>query len=216
VVTPATLPSEAGFRRLVNFSDAVVAIAITLLILPLVDEASTIGSLSVGNFLHDNRVRLFAFFLSFAVIGRFWWAQHQVFERIRSYNALLVAGMSLWLLSIVFLPFPTELLGAANNANATATHGLYVGTLVVASLAMVVQQIAIIRDPALPLPHHQGALSLLPVTVIAGLLVLALVVSITVPEIGLWALLVLPSASLIERTLGVFRVAGSGVTPSDS
>ncbi len=36
--------SERGFHRLVNFSDAVVAIAITLLVLPLVDAASAIGT----------------------------------------------------------------------------------------------------------------------------------------------------------------------------
>ena len=42
--------SETGLRRLVNFSDAVVAIAITLLILPLVDDAGAIGEASVASF----------------------------------------------------------------------------------------------------------------------------------------------------------------------
>src|ERR1700691_2436078 len=105
--------SETGLRRLVNFSDAVVAIAITLLILPLVDVAGSIGASSVGHFLDVNKDKLLAFALSFAVIGNFWWVQHQQFERVKKYNAVLVGGMGLWVFSIVFLPFPTELLGAA-------------------------------------------------------------------------------------------------------
>ena len=46
---------ELGFRRLVNFSDAVVAIAITLLILPLVDAASSIGTTGLES--SSNRMR---------------------------------------------------------------------------------------------------------------------------------------------------------------
>ena len=109
--------SEVGFRRLVSFSDAVVAIAITLLILPLVDAASSIGTTGIGHFLSDNRTKLLAFLLSFVVIGRFWWGQHQVFERVKTYNPLLVWGMFVWLLSIVFLPFPTELISSAQDGN---------------------------------------------------------------------------------------------------
>ena len=96
---------EAGFRRLVGFSDAVVAIAITLLVLPLVDSASSIGNESLSMFFHHNQTKLWAFALSFAVIGSFWWGQHQLFERVRAYNGVLVWGMFLWLLGIVFLPY---------------------------------------------------------------------------------------------------------------
>jgi len=82
--------TERGFHRLVNFSDAVVAIAITLLVLPLVDSASGIGNTDVHVFLRENWHQIFAFALSFLVIANFWWAQHQMLERVRSYNAGLV------------------------------------------------------------------------------------------------------------------------------
>ncbi len=67
-----------GFSRMVNFCDAVVAIAITLLILPLVDTASSIGTMSVGDLFTENAYRLFVFVLSFAVIGNVWFIHHQM------------------------------------------------------------------------------------------------------------------------------------------
>ncbi len=64
--------TDKGLQRLVTFSDAVVAIAITLLILPLVDAASSFPSMGLRHFLDANSTRLLAFALSFVVIGSFW------------------------------------------------------------------------------------------------------------------------------------------------
>lgn len=66
-----------------------MAIAITLLVLPLVDAAGSIGTTGLGESFHDNRPGLIAFALSFAVIGSFWWGEHRTFERVRSYNSIL-------------------------------------------------------------------------------------------------------------------------------
>lgn len=80
MINPASRRGEGrtphGFSRMVNFCDAVVAIAITLLILPLVDAAGSIGSLSVRGLFVQNAFRLFVFVLSFAVIGNFWLIHH--------------------------------------------------------------------------------------------------------------------------------------------
>ena len=149
------MPNDSGFRRLVAFSDAVVAIAITLLILPLVDVAGTIGSESIGTFLGDNRTKLLAFLLSFTVIGRFWWAQHQAHERVVAYNSVFVSGMFVWLSGIVFLPFPTELLSSAVKSG-SGIHALYVGTLLVATIGGLVQQFAVVHWPELQDEDHRG------------------------------------------------------------
>ena len=57
----APIRTERGLDRLVNFSDATVAIAITLLILPLVDAASQIGRQSFGDFVAENFWEILAF-----------------------------------------------------------------------------------------------------------------------------------------------------------
>jgi uncharacterized membrane protein len=81
--------TEQGFARVVNFSDAVVAIAISLLILPVVDDVSATTTGSATDVLADNADRLFAFVLSFVVIARLWVAHHEVFEGIGAYTPAL-------------------------------------------------------------------------------------------------------------------------------
>lgn len=192
--------NEVGFRRLVNFSDAVVAIAITLLILPLVDSAGNIGAIGLGHFLAENRPKLLGFVLSFAVIGRFWWTQHVKFERW---------GMFLWLFSIVFLPFSTELIGSA-QVGGRAVHGLYIGTLLVTAIAGLIQQLAAIRQPELQREEHRGSLIMDGDVVYVFLMAVSLVVAVAVPSIGLWALLALVLQGPTVRLLARIRRARTG------
>jgi uncharacterized membrane protein len=184
------MQSEAGFRRLINFSDAVVAIAITLLILPLVDAASNIGTTGFRHFFDDNHSKLLGFVLSFVVIGRFWWTQHTTFERLQSYNTVLVSGMFLWLFGIVFLPFPTELLGSTHEGG-RAVDGLYIGTLLFIAISGSIQQEAAVRYPELQREEQRGTMTIDEYALYVVLMAVALVVALSVPSIGLWALLVL-------------------------
>jgi hypothetical protein len=74
-----TMRTDRGLDRLVNFSDATVAIAITLLLLPLVDIADEIRRESLGDLLADHVGTLIAFFVSFVVISRLWLSHHRLF-----------------------------------------------------------------------------------------------------------------------------------------
>ncbi len=145
-----------GFSRMVNFCDAVVAIAITLLILPLVDAASNIGTLSVGELFAQNAFRLFVFVLSFAVIGNFWLVHHRLYEQVIDYNLPLLWANLLWLLTIVFLPFPTELLGSSGRRD-LATYAVYIGTLILTSVATLLQQVIVVRSVDLQAPVQPAA-----------------------------------------------------------
>jgi uncharacterized membrane protein len=190
--------TEQGFRRLENFSDAVVAIAITLLILPLVDSAGTIGPGQLGPFVHHHGAQFLAFGLSFVVIGSFWWGQHQMLEHVIGYDRLLIAGMFLWILSIVFLPFPTELLSAATNGG-QGVHALYVGTMLATSGGVLIQQLAVVRRPELTAEEHRGEAELAPAVILVVLMTVVLVLVVAVPSIGLWALLLLAASRPLEH-----------------
>jgi uncharacterized membrane protein len=180
------MASERGFHRLVAFDDAVVAIAITLLILPLVDSASNLHT-GIKPFLRTNEPKLWAFALSFVVIGNFWWGQHQMFERVRTYNTTLVWGVFIWLFAIVALPFPTELIGS-RTPSGVGGKSIYVGTMLLASIGQLIQQWAIVRWPDLQLEAHRGTVTLDATLILAVLMGAAFVLCAT-PSLGLWPLL---------------------------
>ncbi|WP_434618674.1 TMEM175 family protein [Arthrobacter sp. A5] len=185
---------------MVNFCDAVVAIAITLLILPLVDAASNIGTLSVGELFAQNAFLLFVFVLSFAVIGNFWLVHHRLYEQVIDYNVPLLWANLLWLLTIVFLPFPTELLGSGDRRD-LATYAVYIGTLVLTSAAILLQQVIVVRSADLHAPGNQRPPSLRPYVITTILLILAFAVAVTIRGIGLWSLLLLAVGRPLERLL---------------
>ena len=83
-----------SFDRLINFTDAVVAIAITLQLLPLVDIKST-GEDSIWQLIGENSSQIFAFWLSFLILSLLWLKHNQVFNSMRTFD-----GTIFWLNSL--------------------------------------------------------------------------------------------------------------------
>lgn len=138
--------TERGLDRLVNFSDAVVAIAITLLVLPLVDLPKELSTKPFRSVIGDNSWSIIGFGLSFLVIARLWRYHHQIFERVRDYNAPLIWLNLTWLFTIVLLPFPTALLGSNNRPGASRPiDTFYIATLTVSSAALAAITLVIDR-----------------------------------------------------------------------
>ena len=103
---------EVEFGRIVAFSDGVFAIAITLLTLNLeVPDVDTGDSTELARGLVDLLPHLFAYALSFAVIGRFWLVHHRFFAQLERFDGLLMASNLLYLGLIVLVPFSSDLLG---------------------------------------------------------------------------------------------------------
>jgi uncharacterized membrane protein len=194
----AEFRTARGLDRLVNFSDAAVAIAITLLILPLVDIASQIERHTLGYVLAHNVGTVTGFVVTFAVIGRFWMVHHEVFEWVADYDYVLAWVNMLWLFSIVFLPFAANLLSHVNGQS-SAVFGLYVGTMVVASGSLTLMEWMLTRRPELMRPEVRGKVDLLRSMVPTALLVVALILAVLVPSVGLFWLLLLFGASPIEQ-----------------
>ena len=95
-------------ERAVFFSDAVFAIAITLLALEIrVPDNPT----NLGEALLQLWPRFFSFFISFWFVGTYWVAHHRVFHHVTGYDRRLLFVNLLFLMWIVLLPFSSSLLG---------------------------------------------------------------------------------------------------------
>jgi uncharacterized membrane protein len=120
----AELESRAT-DRLTLFSDAVVAIAITLLAidLPVPDGRTTAVFLSS---VRGNAWDYLAFLITFVSIAGSWSTHHDVFRNTRRVDARLRQLDMAWLLMIVLLPFAARLLGNSDGENLTV-HAFHWG-----------------------------------------------------------------------------------------
>lgn len=177
---------ERDLERFLTFVDAIVAIAITLLVLPLVEVGAEIGEGSVPELLAEHRIDILGFLLSFTVIARLWLAQHHIVRSLVRQSRPVVLLLA-WTLTIVFLPFPTALV-VGTSADSVAKL-LYIGTMAVSSGLLAVLAWAIGRDRNLrDEDARPDGLSAAATTV--GFL-LALVISLAFPAASYWPLLVL-------------------------
>jgi uncharacterized membrane protein len=106
---PEVWESRSDVERIAFFSDAVFAIAMTLLVVQLSVPTGAAGQL--GHALRARGSKFFAFGLSFLVIGQYWMSHHRVFRHIGRYDLGLLWLNLLYLLTIAFLPFPSAVLG---------------------------------------------------------------------------------------------------------
>ncbi len=98
-------------ERLVFFSDALVAIAITLLAFNLpVPHVTASTDQALLHALATKVPDYLVFFISFVVIGAHWRAHHRLFRDVARLDAYVTALNMVWLLMIVITPFATRLL----------------------------------------------------------------------------------------------------------
>ena len=97
-------------ERLVFFSDAIVAIAITLLVFGLKIEVTPGKDIAFAD-IWAAWPKFFSFFLSFFIIAVFWKIHHEFFHYIKAINNVVLWNNIFWLLFIILLPFTTSLMG---------------------------------------------------------------------------------------------------------
>jgi uncharacterized membrane protein len=122
--------------RIVNLSDGVFAIAITLLILdirvPNIPE-NMVSSQLLGALL-SLWPKYLGYILSFVGISAFWLIHHSIFRPIRSYDRILLYLNFLFLMVVAFVPFPTSLLGEYGDHQLPVA--IYAATLAVGRLLL--------------------------------------------------------------------------------
>ncbi len=196
--------TQRGLDRVVNFTDAAVAIAITLLVLPLVELVATDDVTSVRDVLVENWPSFLSFAITFAVIGRFWIVHHHLFEAMHDYSPTILVVNLVWIAGIVVFPFAAQLVADVSDDDPAAI-AVYMGAMLVVSGCLTVLSVVVARHPALQRPEVRGTIRVRDPLVPTGLLVVAFVLAMLVPAGGLlWLLLLVlagPVGTLVDRVL---------------
>jgi uncharacterized membrane protein len=160
VALPHSDERGRGLDRAINFSDGVFAIAITLLVLSFrLPHIPSHGADShLLDALTDEWGTFFGFALSFYVIARYWMTHHRLSILLREVDSTFLGLNVVFLASIVFLPFPTEIMGVyGNTRTAVVFYGL--AMTVTGVLSTAVWQYASSRrlmDPRLTAAFRRG------------------------------------------------------------
>ena len=126
-----TFETGRDVDRVVFFSDAVFAIAMTLLAFGI--RIPDVPDDRVGAAIRASAGQFAGYALTFAVIGLFWMAHHRMFHAIRRVDSRLIT-LNLVLLGLIAItPVPSDLLGRRGTSSAAvifyATTVALTGTL---------------------------------------------------------------------------------------
>lgn len=178
---PRAPVDKYGLSRIEAFSDGVIAVAITLLILDLrVPEPEEAVSLAAR--LAEMWPNYLAYVISFLAIGILWINHHAALRRLKSADDSVVIINLLLLLCIVTVPFSTSLFATylTEPEGGHLAAVVYAGSfLVTSSMFFALQQLILIRRPQLLRKPLTGArrrslllrsVVVLPVYVLAGAL----------------------------------------------
>jgi uncharacterized membrane protein len=130
---PTSFPrGSEEFSRVLAFSDGLFAIAMTLLVVgigvPTLTDGGDEGELldAYGDLVPE----IISFFISFAVIGRYWVAHHRFFRLLGAMDYPLARTNLVYLGFIAFLPFPTAVLGTYfENPISVSTYALAISVV---------------------------------------------------------------------------------------
>lgn len=105
---------SAHTERLLGFSDAVFAIAMTFLALDLGEVPETVGeTLSAGDYIAENVRNYGVYFGTFLIVGLLWWRHHLIFRYIKRTSGA-VQWLNIALLALTaLLPYPAAVVSEA-------------------------------------------------------------------------------------------------------
>lgn len=113
-----THTKNLALERIILFSDAVFAIAITLLVIELkIPEPEEPTNRMLAISLLHTIPHFFSFVLSFIIIAIYWIAHHRMFTYVINYDNRLIWLNLLLLLFIALMPFSSSVYGLYGHLN---------------------------------------------------------------------------------------------------
>jgi TMEM175 potassium channel family protein len=189
--------AKFGLERMLFFSDAVFAIAITLLVLDLKPAEVMAGDAVRWSALVS---KLAGFGLSFFVIGQYWMAHHGLFAGAKAADGRLLGVNLAFLAAVAFVPFSTSIIIETPPARGPVL--LYMGSMVALGLSMVTLARTARRPQLLKPGESAGETARLVIRSAGPALVflLALGIAFFDGRAALWSLLLLiPVGPLASR-----------------
>jgi uncharacterized membrane protein len=189
--------------RLEAFSDAVFAIAITLLVLTLHVPTAADGDL--GHALVHEWPSFASYLVSFVIIGIIWVNHHAVLEHVVEADRTLLFLNLLLLLWVTFIPFPTAVL--AEHLRTTSDENLaaaiYSGTMALMGISFGAMWLYIVRAGLLAPVMTPEQVRATTVSFIAGTPVYVLAIGISFISAG-------ATLAIIAALAVYYLVAGRG------
>jgi uncharacterized membrane protein len=140
-------PLTRARDRIESISDAVFAIALTLLTLNV--SLTLTGHETFAHAFHETLPEIFAFALSFTVIALFWIAHHRFFATLQSVDHRLILFNFAYLGVIALIPFPSDVIGTYGDEPGAVI--LYASTLILLALiSALMWEYALRRELYLP------------------------------------------------------------------
>ncbi len=136
--------------RLEALSDGVLAIVMTLLVFGLTDDRDTIVEASKYGAALEGLAGLFpdmaSFVISFLMIAGYWARHHHIFHYVESLDGKLILVNTLFLLSVSFIPFPTDLIAETYEHESCVLLCLYSASHVLTGGSLILLWWCVTRD----------------------------------------------------------------------
>ena len=154
----AQLPGLSS-GRVEAFSDGVMAIAITLLILDVRVPVAEEGDLASK--LAHQWPSYASYAVTFLIIGIIWVNHHFLFDRVRAVTRAVLYLNILLLMGVAFLPFPTALLAEylREDQNSHIAAAVYSATMVAIGIGFVALWWHLARHPELMEEDTDGSVA---------------------------------------------------------
>jgi uncharacterized membrane protein len=193
-------------ERLIFFSDAVAAIAMTLLAfsLPVPHIPSHPSDAVVWDKVWAGHIDYLTFLISFVVIANHWRLHHRLFQYVHRLDSRIITLNLVWLLMIVIIPFTTKLISGAGGFGPRFTVYAAVQLLTVLTFLLMSRHIRasdLLRPDVPPAGRLDDDAGLLTV---AAMFAISIPVAF-VPQWGQWAFALWIASAPAARAVRRYR-----------